>query len=94
VIIERRGKPTAVIVSIAAYDELQTFREDKQKRADALERLRRLDERLAAHNRVHNSDLSEEEAIELSVRIERERIDRMAERGEITFERDLRRGPS
>lgn len=89
VIVERHGKPRAVIMSVAAYEEVQALREEK-RRAEILKRFERLNERLAAHNAVHNADLSEEEAIELSVQIGRELIDEMAARGVITFERDLR----
>lgn len=86
VIVERHGKPRAVIMSIAAYEEVQAMREEKM-RAEALERLHRLEERIAARNL--NQDLTEEEGIELAVRISRELIDDMAARGVITFERDL-----
>lgn len=89
VIVERHGKPRAVIMSIAAYEEVQAMREEKM-RAEALERLERLHERIAAHNALHNADLSEEEAQDLSVQISRELIDDLVARGEISFERDLR----
>lgn len=85
VIVERRGEPTAVLMSIAAFEAIQALREEK-RRADALAQLRQLHEDIAARNQ----DLSEEEAIELADRISHELIDRMAERGEITFERDQR----
>jgi len=86
VIVESHGKPRAVVLSVAAYEEFQTLREQR-RRADALDRLRRLNERLA----VQNAGVSEEEAIEFGVRLQRELIDDMAARGDITFERDLRR---
>lgn len=89
VIVERHGKPRAVIMSIAAYEDVQAMREEKM-RAEALERLERLHERIVAHSAVHNTDLSEEEAQELSVQISRELIDDLVARGEISFERDLR----
>jgi len=83
VIVENHGKPKAVIMSFAAYEEVQALREQK-RRADALERLRQLHERVAARNR----DTTEEEAIAFADRLSHELIDDMAARREITFERD------
>ncbi len=85
VIVESHGKPKAVVVSIAAYEELQTLREQK-RRADALARLRDLHDRLA----TRNQDTTEEEAIAFADRLSHELIDDMAAREEITFERDRR----
>ena len=84
VIVESHGKPKVVVMSVAAYEEVQALRE-RQRRADALERLNRLHEQVAARNR----DMSEEESIEFAVKLSRELVDDMAERGVITFERDL-----
>lgn len=83
VIVERRGKPRAVIMSMVAYAEIQALR-DQQRRALALQRLRDLHARLADRN----AGLSEEEAIATADRVSHELVDRLAERGEITFERD------
>jgi prevent-host-death family protein len=85
VIVESHGKPKAVIMSVAAYEEMQTLREQK-RRTEALEQLRRVQQRVAARNQ----DLTEEESIEFADRLSHELIDSMAERGEITFERDRR----
>lgn len=84
VVVESRGKPKAVIMSISAYEEVQELREQK-RRADALEQLRALQARIA----MRNQDLTEEEAIEMADKLSHELIDDMAERGDITFERDL-----
>jgi prevent-host-death family protein len=86
VIVASHGKPRVVVMSVAAYEEVQTLREQK-RRADALERLHQLHERVEARNQ----DLDEEEAIEFAVKLGRELIDDMAARGDITFERDLRK---
>jgi len=67
VIVESHGKPRAVVISVAAYEELEILREQR-RRVEALDRLRQLEERIAARN----TDLSEEEAIEFSVRLGRE----------------------
>lgn len=85
VIVENHGKPKAVIMSYAAYEEVQALREQK-RRADALERLRQLHERVAARNQ----DLTEEDAIAIADRVSHELIDDLAARGEITFDRDHR----
>ena len=87
VIVESHGKPRAVIVSIAAYEEIRIQREQK-RRADLLAQL----EALRVQVRARNQDLTDEEADELGIRFSREMIDDMAERGDIVFERDLRRG--
>ena len=88
VIVERHGKPTVAIVSLSALEELQELRE-KKRREDALERLRQLEERIAAANQGRTE--TEEEVIEWADKLSHEIIDNMAERGEIVFERDLRR---
>jgi polyhydroxyalkanoate synthesis regulator phasin len=59
---------------------------DQQRRAEALERLRRLEERIAARNH----DLTEEQAQAIADEIVREIIDDLVARGEISFERDRR----
>jgi prevent-host-death family protein len=85
VIVERHGKPKAVIMSINAYEDVQTLREEK-RRADILGRLRELE----ARQRERNKDLTEEQANELAVRFSREMIDDLVAEGKISFERDLR----
>ena len=87
VIVERHGKRTAVIISMAAYEDVKAILEER-RRADVLEQFRRLNDRIAAHSAAHNQDLSEEDAIDLSIRISREIIDDLAARGVISFERD------
>lgn len=86
VVLESRGKPKAVIMSISAYEEVQALHEQK-RRANALAELRAL----RAEVRQQNQDLTEEEASEIANRFSREIIDDIADRGVITFERDLRR---
>jgi prevent-host-death family protein len=83
VIVERHGKPEVVFISAAAYEEVDTLR-DRLRRLEALERLRRLQEEVSARNQ----DLTEEQAIALSVEIGREALQRLVDRGEVTFERD------
>lgn len=83
VVVESHGKPKAVIMSISAYEEVQELREQR-RRADALEQLRTLHARVA----IRNQDLTEDEAIEIADKLSHELVDDMAERGDITFERD------
>ena len=86
VIVERHGRPMAVLMSVAAYEEIQALRVQK-RRIEALERLRRLEERIAARNQ----GVSDEAAIEFAVGLSHELIDDMAARGDLVFERDRRR---
>ncbi len=85
VIVENHGKPRAVIMSIAAYHEVEVLRE-KQRRADILDRLRALEARLSQRNQ----DLTEEQANALAVRFSREMVDDLATEGKLVFERDQR----
>ncbi len=78
VIVESHGKPKAVVLSVAAYEELQALREQR-RRAEAMERLRRLNERIAASNA--GSTETEEEAIEFAVTLGREINRAVAARG-------------
>ena len=89
VIVESHGKPKAVVMSIAAFAEVEALREQK-RRADILDRLGALEVRQAALNQ----DLSEEDAMALAVRFSsemmNEMIDRLVAEGEISFDRDRR----
>ena len=86
VIVERQGRPSAVIMSFAAYEEVEALREQK-RRTDALEQLRALRRQV----RARNQDLSAEEAMALADRFVHEVIDEMAAEGKLTFERDRHR---
>ena len=83
VIVENRGRPEAVIMSYAAYEEVQALREQK-RRADALDRLRALRERVIARN----GEMSFEEAEALAEEVTQEALRRLVARGEVRFERD------
>lgn len=86
VIVERHGKPRAVLMSMPSYEKVQALRE-QQRRAEALARLRAIQERASERNQ----DLTEEQAIALADQLSHELIDDMAARGEIVFERGLSR---
>ncbi len=85
VVVESHGKPTAVVMSYAAFQVVQALRE-QQRRRDILDRLRSLEGRLAAQNH----DLSEADAMALADRFSHELIDDLAAEGVLTFERDGR----
>ncbi len=85
VIVESHGKPKAVIMSIAAYEEVQVLREQK-RRAEALSQLRGL----RAEVRTRNQDLTEEHATALADRFSHDVIDDLATESKVTFERDRR----
>ncbi len=80
VIIERRGRPRAALISVEQYDELRRLREDARRR-DALARLDALAESLQGRN----ADLTEEEAERLADRGVREAIEGLGARGKARF---------
>ncbi len=86
IIIERHGKPKAVIMSFESFEEVKDLRE-KQRRAEAVRDLRALQEEISSHNR----DLTEEQIDEIANRFSHDIIDDMVADGKITFERDLRK---
>jgi prevent-host-death family protein len=83
VIIERHGKPRAVIMAYAEYEAVQRWREQARRQA-ALDRLEHLRERTY----TRNADLTEEQALELADRVVREAIDELVARGEVRFDPD------
>lgn len=85
VIVERDGRPTAVVIPFAAYEELRALREER-RRTDALDRLRAL----RAGVRARNDDLSEEEAEAIADRFAHDLIDDLATEGVVRFARDRR----
>ncbi len=87
VFVERHGTPEAVVMPVAAYDELQRLRV-WQRRYDALDELVLLEEGIAAHNKDRVED--EGEDIAFADRLSHELIDDMTERGDLSFERDQR----
>jgi prevent-host-death family protein len=83
VIVESHGKPKAVIMSFAAFQEVQELREEK-RRADALIELRALREEVQARSRT----LSDQDADELAAHVSREIVDDLVSEGAVSFERD------
>lgn len=86
VIVERHGKPRAVIMSIEAFEEVQELRQ-KQRREEAVKRLRAIREEVSARNR----DLTEQQAEEIANQMSRDMIDHMAATGKLVFERDIKK---
>lgn len=85
VVVESDGKPTAVLMSFAAYEEVRELR-DQKRRTDALADLLRLRDQVSARHR----DPTEDEIEPLAEEISQEAIARLVERGELSFERDRR----
>lgn len=81
IIVESRGRPHAVIISFQEYQRILDLRE-KARREDALARLERLRQRVSVRNR----DLSEGEAGSIADDLSREAIERMIQKGTISYQ--------
>lgn len=81
VVVERQGRPLAVIVSIVEYEELQDLRE-RRRRQEALETLRRLRDQVVERNR----DLTPEQVEEIADQFSRDVIQGLVEKGKVRFE--------
>ena len=80
VIVESHGEPRAVIIAFEEYERLRAL-EEKQRRQEALESLRRLQAEVSERNK----DLTEEQIEELADRFVRDVIDDMVAEGKIRF---------
>ena len=83
VIVESHGQPTAVIMSFPEYERFLAVKE-QQRRAEALEQLRRV----RAAVSIRNRDLTDAQVDEIADRLTDEVLDDMAAEGKIRFERD------
>lgn len=83
VIVERHGRPRAVLISYDAYQQVQAARE-QQRRAALAEELRALQERISARNQ----DLTEEESIALAIEVSDEIIEDLMARDRAHAKRD------
>lgn len=81
VIIESRGEPKVVIMSYQEYEKLKEVKE-QQRRVEIVARLEQLREQV----RARNTDLNEEQTLELADRVVRETIDEMVAEGKICFQ--------
>ncbi len=82
VVIRRRGRPVAVMLSYEDYLNLQTLRE-KARREEALARLRAL----AREVRAQNEGLTPEDSQALADELASEAIESLAAKGQVRFER-------
>lgn len=80
VIIESRGRPNAVILSIEEYQKILDWRE-RAKREEALARLERLRRRVSSRNQ----DLSDEEADSIADELSREAVNNLIQKGKISY---------
>lgn len=83
VVVENRGKPSAVLVSYTEYEAMRGLKE-RQRRQDALAQLRRLRDRVSARN----EDLTEEQVEVIAEEVSRDVVRRLIDRGKISFERE------
>ncbi|HWV23023.1 MAG TPA: type II toxin-antitoxin system prevent-host-death family antitoxin [Thermomicrobiales bacterium] len=83
VIVESHGRPKVAIVPVEDLERLETL-DVRQRRDDALRRLRALAERIGDKN----ASLSDEDVEKLVDRASREAIDDLAREGKLVFERD------
>lgn len=81
VIVERHGKPHAVIMAYAEYEHLRALR-DQARRQEALARL----EQLQATVGQRNADLTDEAALALADTAVREAVDTMVREGRVRFQ--------
>lgn len=82
VIVENRGEP---IVAIIGMEELQAVREfqEQEKRKEALNKLRRLRERIQART---TEKLNDEQAGQIADRFSQEIAEDLAQEGKVIFE--------
>ena len=81
VIVENRGAPTAAIISIAAYEQLQTFRV-KARREAAMAELRAIRTRIDGHLK----DLTSEERRVMIEQISSDVMDGVLAKTKLRFE--------
>lgn len=81
VIVESQGLPKAVIMSIAAYEQVQDLRE-RRRREDAFATMRRL----RAQIQERNQDLTPEQADAIADRFSRDVVQGLIEKGKVRFE--------
>ncbi len=83
VVVESHGKPKVAVVSVKDLERLEAL-DEKERREEAIRRLRALEDRIGSRNK----DLTEEAIKNLAQRSSREAIDDLAAEGILVFERD------
>jgi len=81
IIVESRGRPSAVIISFQEYQRILDLRE-KARREEALARLERLRQRVSARNK----GLTEEEAESVADALSREAVESLIQKGAISYQ--------
>jgi prevent-host-death family protein len=81
VVVKNHGQPRVAIVPVEKLDRLAEL-EDQERRRVALERIRKLQERIAACNQ----DLTEEEADAIADELTRTAMDSLIAKGTLRFE--------
>ena len=82
VIVERQGRPYAVIMSFEEYEKVRELREQK-RRQEAWETLERLRKTISARN----SDMTPEQIEEFANRVRHDVIQGLIDKGKIRFEK-------
>jgi len=80
IVIERQGRPRAVIISVEDYARYKAAAE-QQRRSEALAWLREFEVR----QRERNKDLTDDQIEEIADQLTREAIDSLVEKGHIRF---------
>jgi prevent-host-death family protein len=83
IVVASHGKPKVAVVSVGDLERLEAL-DARERRENALQRLRALEERIG--NR--NSDLTDQEIEQLADRASREAFDELAAEDKLLFERD------
>ena len=81
VVVERRGKPVAVILSYQEYTELRELRE-QARRQQVLDKLRALSREI----QQRNNDLTEAEVEALADELSNEAVEGLMDRGTFKYE--------
>lgn len=86
VIIERRGQPEAVLISMEAYQKMCALEEREREEKERREALIAEFDALAEQVEARNQDLTPEEVGRIADEISRETIDRMIAEGKIKYQ--------
>lgn len=81
IIVERQGRPRAVIMSFEEYEKVQELRTQK-RREEAVATMRRLRDQISARN----SDMTPEDVEEFANRATREAVESLIQKGKVRFE--------
>ena len=81
VVVENRGKPSAVLVSYTEYEAMQGLKE-RQRRQEAVEQLRRLRDQVSARNQ----DLTDEQVESIAEQTSRDVMQGLIDKGKVRFQ--------